>query len=295
MKNKNLLFLSLIFLLLGLLAVPTRVWTRKNATNIDTMRASRLSPVIMIPGSSATVNRFDPLVKLLNQGLPKNKRHSLLKMKVYNSGKIISSGSLRKGDNEPIIVVGFENNHDGYVNIKKQSKMFAKAFNLLTKTYKFNNFKALGHSNGGLIYTAFLENYYAPYSNEIKVTKLMTIGSPYNFDEQSDTKKTQMLTDFIKKSSKLPKSLVVYSVAGTENYSSDGLVPIQSVQAGKYIYQKKVKSFMEITVTGVNAQHSSLPQNKQIVRLIKQYMLKRNNKGNFPSRQDNDKISDEKL
>lgn len=101
----------------------------------------------------------------------------------------------------------------------------------------------------------------------------MTIGSPYNFSEQSMKKKSQMLSDFIKCSYRLPNDLIVYSVAGTETYTSDGLVPEKSVEAGKYIFQGKVKSFTQITVTGDEAKHSDLPENRQIVDLIQKYML----------------------
>ena len=67
--------------------------------------------------------------------------------------------------------------------------------------------------------------------------------------------------------------LTVYSIAGTENYTSDGTVPYNSVNYGKYIFQDQVKHFTEITVTGANTAHSDLPQNKQIVSLIRQYLL----------------------
>lgn len=108
----------------------------------------------------------------------------------------------------------------------------------------------------------------------------MTIGSPYNFSEANLSHKTQMLADFIKYRDKLPKKATVYSVAGTENYDSDGLVPARSVEAGKYVYQGVVKHYTEITVTGDNAQHSDLPQNRQIVSLIRQYMLDKQTKRN---------------
>jgi Uncharacterized protein with an alpha/beta hydrolase fold len=94
--------------------------------------------------------------------------------------------------------------------------MVQYAFKFLTKQYNFNNFKAIGHSNGGLIYTAFLENYYSEYSEQIKIKQLMTIGSPYNFNEKSVRHKTQMLSDFIDDRDKIPASLSVYSVAGTK-------------------------------------------------------------------------------
>jgi len=51
------------------------------------------------------------------------------------------------------------------------------------------------------------------------------------------------------------------------------LVPEKSVEAGKYIFQGKVKSFTQITVTGDEAGHSDLPENRQIVDLIQKYML----------------------
>lgn len=268
-RRKNIASLLFSLLLILALAWPAYFWTKDNVANLTKWHNSKLSPIIMIPGSSATENRFDSLVSLINK--QSFKKHSLLKVKVWNSGKITYQGKINPKDNEPFIVVGFENNHDGYDNILKQAKMFNKAFTALTNRYDFNNFKGIGHSNGGLVYTAFLEKYFNEDDAQIK--KLMTIGSPFNFSEKSTANKTQMLASFIKNKVNLPSNLIVYSVAGTQNYESDGLVPLDSVEAGKYVYQNQVKSFTEITVTGVDAQHSSLPQNKQIVSLITEYIL----------------------
>ena len=268
-RRKNIASLLFSLLLILALAWPAYFWTKDNVANLTKWHNSKLSPIIMIPGSSATENRFDSLVSLINK--QSFKKHSLLKVKVWNSGKITYQGKINPKDNEPFIVVGFENNHDGYDNILKQAKMFNKAFTALTNRYDFNNFKGIGHSNGGSVYTAFLEKYFNEDDAQIK--KLMTIGSPFNFAEKSTANKTQMLASFIKNKVNLPSNLIVYSVAGTQNYESDGLVPLDSVEAGKYVYQNQVKSFTEITVTGVDAQHSSLPQNKQIVSLITEYIL----------------------
>ena len=54
---------------------------------------------------------------------------------------------------------------------------------------------------------------------------------------------------------------------------NDGIVPEASVAAGKYIFQNQVKSYTAMTVTGVEADHSDLPQNKQVIKVIKQYLL----------------------
>ncbi|MEY8442237.1 alpha/beta hydrolase [Lactobacillaceae bacterium 24-114] len=266
-KRHKIIVISSIIILV-LLTIVSYCWSRESVSILEKRQQSQMSPVIMIPGSSASVNRFDTLVAKINQRDRQN--HSLLKVKVYNNGKITYSGQIRQGDNEPFIVVGFENNHDGYSNIKKQARMFNAAFNQLKAQYNFNNFKGIGHSNGGLIYTYFLEHYFN--ERQIRIKKLMTIGTPYNFAEPS-SRRTQMLTDFIKNRKNLPSNLTMYSIAGSENYVEDGLVPLSSVLAGKYIYQGIVKHYTQITVTGRLAQHSALPQNQEVLSLIRRYIL----------------------
>ena len=272
MTKRQRIIIVIFVLIFGFLTFFSYCWSHQSVSVLQKRQQSRMSPVIMIPGSSATVNRFDTLVTRINQMDHRN--HSLLKVKVYNSGKITYSGQIRQNDNEPFIVVGFENNHDGYSNIKKQAKMFNVAFNQLKEQYNFNNFKGIGHSNGGLIYTYFLEHYFN--ERQIKIKRLMTIGTPYNFAERSN-RRTQMLTDFIKYRKNLPSNLTMYSVAGSENYVEDGLVPLSSVLAGKYIYQGIVKHYTQVTVTGKLAQHSALPQNREVLDLIRRYVLNRNN------------------
>ncbi len=271
LNKKNFKWLVLIFVIIFAFSIPGFLWMKRTNHDRAERRKSLLSPVIMVPGSSATIDRFNSMISLLNKNNPHP--HSVLKVEVSRSGGLSYSGSINHGDNEPIIVIGFENNHDGYSNIKKQAGWFDEAFYEVSETYKFNNFKAFGHSNGGLILTYWLEHYYSEYKAEIRIKKLMTLGSPYNFSETKFNQKTQMLSDFIKRRKKIPKSLKVYSVMGGKTYESDGIVPEASVAAGKYIFQNQVKHFTEITITGNNAYHSDLPQNKQVVHLMKQYLL----------------------
>lgn len=73
-RTRIILFVTLIFIIL--LAIPSYFWTKSNIKELNAFYNSKLSPVIMIPGSSATENRFDTLVTKLNQHT-KNK-HSLL-------------------------------------------------------------------------------------------------------------------------------------------------------------------------------------------------------------------------
>lgn len=167
-QKKTFAFLTWITIFLVLLAIPSYFWMRSSNRRAAEFERSKMSPVIMVPGSSATKERFNRLVKLLNSDT--DHKHSLLKLEVMNSGKITYSGKIYKGDREPFIVIGFQNNHDGYANIKKQAGMLDDAFDQLSEEYKFNNFKAFGHSNGGLIWTywlgTLLQELCRPYYNQ---------------------------------------------------------------------------------------------------------------------------------
>ena len=140
----------------------------------------------------------------------------------------------------------------------------------------------MGHSNGGLIYTAFIENYLGDYDIDLKT--LMTIGTPYNFTETNIQNKSEMLADFIKGKEAIPNTLHMYSVAGTITYDSDELVPDASVSAGKYIYQNQAASYTEITVTGEDAQHSDLPTNDEVVALVKEHIESQTDRRRSPNK-----------
>ncbi|QVI34985.1 acyltransferase [Lacticaseibacillus chiayiensis] len=255
-------------LAIGAVVFPATKWMAQNVKSARVVHNSRMQPIILIPGSSATEDRFNSLITQLNH---QTSGHSLLKITVKTNGKLTYSGKIAARDTEPYIVVAFEDNKDGYNNIKKQAAWFNIAFKQLTKTYSFNRFRGIGHSNGGLIFTLFLEKYYSEY--DVQMTRLMTIGTPYNLEESNPNNRTQMLNDFITSRDKLPNTLTVYSIAGTENLDGDGTVPIESVEAGKYIFQNQVAHYTQITVSGDEAGHSELPQNRQIVNLISQYMV----------------------
>lgn len=273
MKNK--IILSLSFLLLLFLGYYGHVWISELNQVQSKIQRSKMTPVIFVPGSSATINRFDDLFSNINV---KNVNHSILKVKVNTDNTLTFSGNIKSNDKEPFIVIGFQDNEDGYTNIKKQAKWLTIALEALQERYHFRTFSAIGHSNGGLNWTIFFEQYYDPNSFDVPV--LMTLGTPFNFSENSLNRKTEMLNDLISDSHNLPENLRMISVAGTEDYTDDGIVPIQSVVAGKYVYQKAVKSYTQITVSGDNAQHSSLPENPETVKLIESNILKNNKRSN---------------
>ena len=97
-KRQRRWLIGILVAVTGVLALFAGQWTDNNIKMMESRQRSAMSPVIMIPGSSATVNRFDPLVRKLNQVDHRN--HSLLKVKVYDDGRITYTGQIRPRDRE---------------------------------------------------------------------------------------------------------------------------------------------------------------------------------------------------
>lgn len=122
MKNKRkiirYLFIGVAILICFLaVIIPASTWNNQKVKNSRIIHNSKLDPIILIPGSSANQNRFDELVDVLNTST--NRAHSLLKITVRKTGKLNITGEIAKRDMQPFIVVGFEDNSNGYNSIKK--------------------------------------------------------------------------------------------------------------------------------------------------------------------------------
>lgn len=268
-KNPNLKYLTIFVLTLVILGIPSYIWTKKNVTSLACRYHPTVTPVIMIPGTSADATHFDNLISTVNQQY--NEHHSLLRVTVGVNNQISYSGNYSTKDKHPFVTIGFENSQDGYSNIKKQAAWLNIAFKDLKNKYHFNNFNIFGHSNGGLIWTYYLENYFK--KSPININRMMTVGTPYNL-ESSDKDHTQMLKDLISQRQNIPTEMTYYSIAGTKHYEDDGIVPLSSVSAGKYIYEDQIKNYTLVVLTGSNAEHSDMLANYQFITLFHQYFIK---------------------
>lgn len=229
-----------------------------------------IEPIIMIPGSSARENRFNRMVAKLNHG--QHPHHSLIRIRVWNDGRMTFRGHLHKKDQQPIFVIGFQNNRDGYANIQKQAEFFDLVFNKLYEHYQFKQFSGLGHSNGGLIYTAFLQRYFQKYDGVI-IEKLLTIASPYNLNRKNPDKQTDMLKDFLAQQEQLPANLQHLSIIGLFLGETDGIVHKSSVEVGQLIYKGHIHSHQEVVIAGKKAHHSALVQNDEVISLIQEFLF----------------------
>ena len=65
MTKRQRIIIVVFVLIFGILTFFS--WSHQSVSVLQKRQQSQMSPVIMIPGSSATVNRFDTLVTKINQ------------------------------------------------------------------------------------------------------------------------------------------------------------------------------------------------------------------------------------
>ena len=213
-----------------------------------------IRPIIFVPGSSASIQRFNGTIRMLHRF--SRKKQSLLKIKVNKDESIEMEGRLNTKEPNPMIVIGFENNRDGYSNIKQQVESLKIALTYLLDHYHFSEFKAVGHSNG-LLESGFLEK------KKVNVSKLAIIGSPYQFNQE-------MFDDFQKWKHRLGKEVQVLNFVGSFAGKSDGIVPLSSAQAAQSIFDNQ--AYTEVNLNGRKAHHSALPTNPDLVKQLSLFL-----------------------
>ncbi|MHC5226946.1 alpha/beta hydrolase [Enterococcus sp. LJL99] len=260
---------GLFFFLVGnsILAFAEKLTLPKEAVEIQT-------PTIFVPGTNGTVNRFDSLIKQLKT----EHQNNVLKITVNKDGSITKKGSLAIDDSQPIIVVGFKDSSDETLTV--QGKWFQQALAEIQKYYLFDTYNYVGHSNGGLVITSYLEEFQK--ETDPTLAKLITIGTPFNGTSTTDNEAvttftklkttTDLLAGYLTLTENIPKTIQMLNIAGeVEDTASDNTVPVQSVFSGRYIYQEQIESYEEILVKGKETNHSALVENQQVIDEIKAF------------------------
>ena len=234
------------------------------------LQTSIATPTIFIPGTNGTVSRFDGLLDKLSKAYDDL---SVQKITVQTDGTLKINGRLNTKSQHPVFVIAFEQADDGIDALVQQGKWLKIALDYLADRYEFSQYHCVGHSNGGLVMTEYLQNFYG--ENDPSLVSLMTLGTPYNDVElaaNSDANHlliTNWLQHYLDKQEQLPANLQIVNVAGrTLSQDTDGIVPLNSVLAGKKLYGF-VDDYQEVIV---EATHSELPENTQVMKLIIQMM-----------------------
>ncbi|MGX7244943.1 alpha/beta hydrolase [Enterococcus quebecensis] len=230
------------------------------------------TPTIFVPGTNGTVNRFNGLIKALD---PKS---DVLKVTVATDGSVSSKGKLKSTTEHPTIVIAFQDSSNETLSL--QGKWYQLALSYIQRKYSFDTYNYLGHSNGGLVITSYLEEF--QQVEDPKLNKLITLGTPYNdtskkyneavttFTQVKET--SDLLQGYIENRGNIQSSIKMLNIAGeVEETASDNTVPVQSVFSGRYIYQDQLADYQEILIQGEETRHSELVENQEVIRLIRNF------------------------
>lgn len=226
-------------------------------------------PIILIPGTNSDENRFDTFMqKMMTQVGPRDS----LKIQVQEDGSLKWSGNLTKKSINPFIVIGFADNSESAV--KKQSEWIQIALDKVHECYNFDRYDAIGHSNGGLAWTLYLEN--NPSTVTDQMAKLITIGTPFNetdladnpYPSRTNMTATDTFEQLVSAKAALPRGLDMVAIAGDYDRHDDGIVPVTSALASNIIFKGQVSHYQEKIVSGDQAQHSDLIDNEQVVQTV---------------------------
>lgn len=244
----------------NLIAFFKRLFAPRKISFTPPRSRETIKPVILIPGSSASIQRFNATVRMLSHA--SHKKHSLLKIKVLKNYELEIEGRLNTSSKNPMIVIGFENNRDGYKNIQLQIDYLKTALRYLLEHYQIKEFKAIGHSNGGLVLTGLLEDGFLEQEG-LSISKLAILGSPYTFNKE-------MHQDFQKRRWRIPRQLSVLNLVGEWTAKSDGIVPLASAQAAKDVFSKQ--DYQQVILNGRKAHHSALPTNPEAIKELQMFL-----------------------
>lgn len=264
---KGVLWLGLLGFLLNTFHLSAK------AENNQATMTLKNEALVMVPGTGATVDRFDKLIAQLQ----KKAAVEVLKITVQTDGQLTIKGELSQKDIRPIIVIGFADSSEE--TVPQQAIWFQKAMEYVQHYYGVEKYSFLGHSNGGLVLTEYLE--YVHLTVDPQPTKLLFLGTPFNdvgwkYNEMATSltkvkARSAILQRYLSKKQRLLKEINIISIAGNVTKgNSDGVVPVTSLLAGRLIYGES-QSYEEFVVAE-NAKHSQLVIHPTVVNFVQDFL-----------------------
>lgn len=278
MKKRLRLFLAIGLLCLGLTACGKSEKTvSSRQTTAGVTATSKYVPTLFFHGWGSSYHAEEQMAQsLVDAGLTK----TIIRATVSKTGKVTLAGKFRQNDSHPIVEVDFQDNRNASA---QQWGRWAKATVVkLQQTYQLKKFNVVGHSMGNMAIMFYLLN------NTQKLPKLqkqLDIAGHFNGILGMDDKPNQMKLTRAGKPDKMqadyqallklrrtyPKNqIAVLNIYGDKNDGShsDGSVSNASSKSLRYLVAKGAKSYQEQKITGPNAQHSKLHENKQVDKLL---------------------------
>lgn len=212
----------------------------------------------------------------------------VIRVNVSPNGYVKLIGAIPKKARNPIVEVNFDNNKmTNYVTAGKWVKDVIKE---LQEDYHFKQVNFVGHSMGNMAINYYIMNY-AGKKGQPKVNRVVDIAGHFDGILGMDDKANRLKLAKNGKPDKMNKSyeklmklrkvyptntqvLNIFGDVGDGSHS-DTRVSNASSQSLKYLVSGRAKSYKEKKIKGKMAQHSKLHENKQVDKLLINFLWKK--------------------
>ena len=210
--------------------------------------------------------------------------NTIIQADVSKNGTVKLNGTIPKNAKNPIIKVNLEDNQSGKTSYVKD------VITAISNKYHYARINLVGHSMGNLQIANYInENY--DNKKLPKINKVVSIAGHYDgyLGEEASQKakiknkkigEPDIYSDGFKQLLPLrkhyPRQIEVLNIYGNkeDGSNSDGSVSVASAQSYKYLINGRAKSYREVEIKGKNAQHSKLHENKEVDKLLIDFLWK---------------------
>lgn len=208
---------------------------------------------------------------------------SVLTAIVAEDGKVKISGEIKPKDENPIIMVGYQNNRNP--NFHEDADYAYNVVSTLQKQYGFKEMNLVGHSMGNMSIMYMLLDY-GNRKNFPTLEKQVDIAGHFDgiigYHDSSTAgiepngrpkDMTSYYKDLLKLRTTYPKTAEVINIYGNlqDGTNSDGRVRNDSSKSLKYLVPR-AKSYQEYQINGKAGQHSQLHEDKQVDKIIIKFL-----------------------
>lgn len=285
-KKRKSIIAGILLVLLLILAV----YIFKNKYQEENGAIIRIdTPTLFVHGWGSSYHAEESMVAYAQNSHATN---SVIRADVSPTGKVNLLGTIKKRAKNPIVEVNLQNNKSTFTGIDNQVSAMNKSSNYikdvitaLQKRYRFNRINLVGHSMGNLQIAYYLRNN-ATNAHMPHLNRQVSIAGHYNgYIGETGAPKTTVLNHagkpqkmsvgyrgLLSLRKNFPQNAEVLNIYGDTGSGSDGDVNVNSARSYRYLVSKRAHSYQEKEIRGPRAQHSKLHENRQVDRLLVNFL-----------------------
>lgn len=225
-----------------------------------------------------------------NQGVT----NTIVRADFAKSGKVTWHGTIKKGARNPIIEVNFANNKsvsgqesDIVAAYSKSSDYVKDVVDSMQSKYHFKSMNLVGHSMGNLQIAYYIMNHaHDPQMPTLKHQVAIaghfngltmepgTKGITVNNQTGEPSKMLPEYKGLLGLRNDYPTTARVLNIYGDlqDGSHSDSQAPVNAAKSYRYLVGYRAKSYQEKQIKGKMVQHSKLHENKQVDRLLVNFL-----------------------